>query len=355
MSLVYYPNSNNIIVRDTATASVESVAITNVPGIIYQFDNNSNIVGTSSLYFNVTAALAKETSNFAGTANFSSTSNVSVITNRFSGSDVPTTSDSYGMTGQIAYDSDYFYIYDGASWKRSPIYSWGSSSLYDNLLAWWSFDNGANLGEDISENENDMTIITSGLFPTCSGVIGSALTGGFNISYMERPNDFAELSNTSWTMGCWVMYDPSISIVNSILFGQYNSDLGYFIWKFDATHDYIGSSFYNGENNFITSALVGPVPYDGMWHQIVTTYDTGSGYYNWYFDGAWSATGEGASVGQTMNEGTRTGISIGTDWSNYGDLRYWGAIDEIFIYNRLLNDTEIACLYMSGSGMHPTI
>lgn len=87
---------------------------------------------------------------------------------------------------------------------------------------------------------------------------------------------------------------------------------------------------------------------ENVWHHIVCTYDdAGDRQARIYVDGSLNATGS-ASVGSLLSQSSQ--ILLLAKHSTQ-DNHFKGLLDELNIWNRVLNGTEIAQLYSSGNGL----
>jgi hypothetical protein len=76
---------------------------------------------------------------------------------------------------------------------------------------------------------------------------------------------------------------------------------------------------------------------DGNWHQIVCTYDATSKNYSMYIDGAWANS--------TINTGSGPNVQVQPAFTLHIGESFNGTLDEVAIWNRALNSSEVQQLY----------
>ena len=209
------------------------------------------------------------------------------------------------------------------------------SSLNNGLVAYYKLDDNA---QDSSGN-NKNGVISGGVTST-SGKFEQAYhfdgTGYIDIGNID-------FSNQEFTISSWIKTtDP----------GQYNNyrewiskvgsrETGTFEFNIHAPNNANGVNFMGWTNGQGISGMENRNVNvrDGNWHYVVGTYKRGS--QSLYVDGVLSSTNNYAGdlpiTAQTVQIG-------GTDW-HYYHHRWVGDIDEIRIYNRVLNATEVQELY----------
>ncbi|MEK6953463.1 MAG: NosD domain-containing protein [Candidatus Micrarchaeota archaeon] len=93
--------------------------------------------------------------------------------------------------------------------------------------------------------------------------------------------------------------------------------------------------------------ILGPVVTDGQWHHAAVTF--GNGTVKLYLDGAQVATGA-YSGSINYNPGTVTDLTIGAETYPANTIAYFnGSLDEVEIFNRALNVSEIRAIHAAGS------
>ena len=199
------------------------------------------------------------------------------------------------------------------------------------LVGHWSFDeaDGTATIFDSSLYVNDGTL--TGTTTRVAGKFGNALSlNGIN-QYGVIP-DSPSLSVTgALTIAGWVYTDDTFS-ADAVISKHYN-------WEFDLTFRSTSLSYYNGPlwnagNNTSFSAVVGT----GAWHHFTLTRDNNRTV-RFYLDGvvqglAWQAADVPLDSTYTLNIGARP------DGSN----DYRGLIDEVWMFDHVLNDEQIVGL-----------
>ena len=196
-------------------------------------------------------------------------------------------------------------------------------------------NNSAILGlSDFSGNNNFGTTVNS---PTYSSANGGSLS-------FDGANDYVTTGFTRGTLGnqttliSWYKYTGTIGRGYSPIFGgiEPGSSTEFFIGK-DSGNTNIGVQDGNYSGSFVT----GSNAFDGNYHQIVYTYDNGTGKI--YLDGTLRNTGSFTKCNDAEQ------ISIGYEAEGAG-FYFIGNIAQVSIYNRALTPQEIQQNYNALKG-----
>ncbi len=199
------------------------------------------------------------------------------------------------------------------------------------LVAWWPGDGNA---LDIVAGHDGY--YTNGV-SFVSGTVGQA----FNF---VNANAAVMLTNTSnlrlqnFTIECWIKRG-STNVVNP---GPqtYDADIfGFGANGFSFAMQTDGHLFLTKVN--VSNITGTPVVRDLNWHHVAVT--TTGGNVVFYVDGVAYPAGFYAPTYQFT-----TPAAVGAA-GDYRDHTFWGAIDEVSVYNRALSSTEIASIYAAGS------
>ncbi len=218
------------------------------------------------------------------------------------------------------------------------------STISDGLVAYWNFDEGqGSVAKDTTANVNDAALINGPVW-------GEGKLGG-GISF-DGINDYLKILDS-----------PSLKITG---------DLTISVWikpESLGTRQHIVSKFYSGEYNlgFISETPPYPMRYiqgsgssyipgqiinsisSNEWQHIALVRTMSNknvkGYRNGNFETGWTYT-----VDPPL---TTNNVAIGA--RSDGAEPFKGSIDEVRIYNRALNDDEIASLASQGDTTPPTI
>jgi len=226
-----------------------------------------------------------------------------------------------------------YYCINGA-WNSLPTHSTpyiGSHRINTtDLIAYWTLDNDAN---DYSGNGYDGTI---------SGNASNTREGRVSGAYVFDGNDYIDGMNNydglNFTVSGWIKYTSSQSTPGFVSFTDssgkrkdvyvYNNNALRVFYR-NSTGSYWGSTSTFGALN------------DGKWHHIAATFD-GTVPYG-YVDGVkYSVTSPSAQSSYPASEFRIGALIIGSMLPAY---YFDGTIDEVAIYNRSLNSTEVAELY----------
>lgn len=177
-----------------------------------------------------------------------------------------------------------------------------------------------------------------------AGKVGQAIQLGGSLGDRVLAGNPANLRAQNFTLEAWVKRSSSAIVTNSpngsgagLIFSYGNFGWGVFVDqatnKLSLTR--VGSFAINS-NLTIT---------DTNWHHIAISKDfTGSGTLIFYLDGV-----ADAPIPQTGSFDYTTNAAIGTRGDAQTDNAFFGAVDELAIYNRVLTPTEIQSIFNSGT------
>ena len=211
------------------------------------------------------------------------------------------------------------------------------STLSDGLVAYYKFDGNAN---DSSGNGNDG--VEHGGVTYVDGVIGQAGKFGYNIvDYIEVTKDF-EIGK-EWTFTEWVNLNINSSHIISIA-TEYNIN-EFLIYP----HKDFRGEFHFAVNDVVIAGH-NPIPNinDNQWHLVILKSD--GQMVSFYIDGILYETFTDI---QDLDI-TSQNLIIGQEQDSLGggfvlDESLNGMVDDFRIYNRALDEAEIAELYQMGS------
>ena len=219
----------------------------------------------------------------------------------------------------------------------------------NGLVGWWPFNGNAN---DESGNGNNGTVNGATLTSDRFGNTGK--------SYSFDGNDWIDVNSSSSlnfdstiTISVWINSDQSN--FNSGLIGKWNDFNG----LVQNGQEQFGITINDANSNSIYSLLktdLSQVTYvqnqncsysDSIWHNVIYIWDDNS--LNLYFDGL--LIGSTNISGRMLNflQNLEIGRYGGGQATAGGNVHYKGVIDDIGIWNRALDSTEIAALYNSST------
>jgi hypothetical protein len=178
------------------------------------------------------------------------------------------------------------------------------------------------------------------------GAAQFTLNNGFSLGHL---NIFEQ--TTTFTISFWILsnfYDPFIlnndGAISYIFSVTDNSAYGFYIWAGR------GSAQVRASNNPYRSNSPTNIS-DKVWHQVIISYSNKK--YNLYIDGLldseldwnlYSSSGNGADpLATNINSICKIGYPFSSSTQNYGLL----VLDDLRIYNRSLNSSEVNQLYDS--------
>jgi Concanavalin A-like lectin/glucanases superfamily len=217
----------------------------------------------------------------------------------------------------------------------SPVPVFNPANLLNNLVAYYSFNNTANLGADSSGNGYQLS--TNATVNDATGINGNAVTISSNNHLYVADNALFRIDgSTSYTIAGWFAFPTSAPAISIIVKSSANYEL-----------DWSSSS----NVTFTVYKTTG-----GSYSAAVPVTST-----NWVFIAAWYNLASG-TVNISINNGTpSTTVFSGTPGtsSSNADLDFDGSpaspsvqygFDEVAFWNRLLSSAELNYLYNSGAG-----
>jgi hypothetical protein len=216
-------------------------------------------------------------------------------------------------------------------------------ALTDNMIAYYSFDIGNVSGEnmtDLSGNGNQANCTNMG--GDCNTVAGKL---GNASDFIPASNNYIDVSDKlmqyqPFTISAWVKFDDLSS--DRAVIRQWATGKQNFMFLFALATGTFGGYSYDGNTDSAETNIN-----TGEWYHLVSTYNDVNNTINLYVNGSWvSGSGSGVRTASTADDARIGQNSDGTD-----DMD--GLIDEMGIWNRTLNSTEIADLYNGGTGFNP--
>lgn len=212
-----------------------------------------------------------------------------------------------------------------------------SCSSSPNLLAEYLFENSGNLGKDTSGNNYNLTLGSrASLYPV--GKIGN---GFKSIAGSNCPAGTTSLNLKNYnsiTISGWIY--PNNQTYYEVLAGQMKNTGGSSSYGFGSLVGWTNNlGLLNGNGGTGGFWPVSSVS-DSQWHHLVTTFKVGD-YAKLYLDGNLNYTGT-----STFSYPTATYDFCIAGFNSFSSTYDNGAIvDNIRIYNKTLNSTEILNLY----------
>jgi hypothetical protein len=209
------------------------------------------------------------------------------------------------------------------------------SKTRNGLGYYYHGSNIQNTWKDLSNNGNNGTLTNGPLFGEEN--IGSLLFDGVD-DYVTTGFTRGTLGNQT-TLICWYRYTGTSTRTYSPIFGGIESNgsgTEFFIGK-NSGNTNIGIQDGNYSDSFVT----GSNAFDGNYHQIIYTYDNGTGKI--YLDGTLRNTGSFTKCNDSEQ------ISIGSELEG-GGYYFIGNIAQTQIYNRVLTPAEVLQNYNATKG-----
>jgi hypothetical protein len=226
------------------------------------------------------------------------------------------------------------------------------SNLSSGLIAYWSCDNTA---YDLSGNGHNGTLSNVVTTTDRFGYPRGAYYFNGSSSYItvaDAPD--LRLNNTDFSLNAWVRLDTyNASFGSSILIKRLTGANNGWVWTLTGNGaSPIGVVSYGpggGSTNAFGSTVIGT----GTWVMVTSIYSLANQQLSIYVNGVLDHTIGGIS---TANASVTAALYIGRDNPSVASNGYFfqGALDEIRMYNRAINATELQQLYTATSVPTPS-
>lgn len=214
------------------------------------------------------------------------------------------------------------------------------ADISTGLVGWWKFDDGSGTTAlDSSGNANTGTLINAPAW--AAGTIGSHaltfVTASNQVVQSTTATNIPNL-NAAQTVSAWVNANASGAGTVRDIVVTTNTTVGTQL-RINAANNAEVSQW--GGTITITAGAVST----GVWHMITWT-SNGTNSNIIYIDGAQS----GNTTSHNPQAGTPSQVLIGAYGTTGGQENFWGTIDDVRIYNRILSANDIAQLYRFYKG-----
>jgi len=208
-------------------------------------------------------------------------------------------------------------------------------ALIDNIISYYKFDSDAS--DSLGTNNGTVT----GATINSSGKIGSCYAFSGSSQYITCGTNQMSSGTNGITVSMWVY--PTVSTQKMFVMLNYGGSKFSFMQSAVSSNDLLMARYGSTHAYTGTNALT-----LNTWNHIIFTYNGGDlsnvNNYKIYVD----SVSKSLSVSGTHGGTNSTTNYIGRDADGY---YYSGKIDEIGIWSRTLNSSEISSLYNSGSGL----
>ena len=215
------------------------------------------------------------------------------------------------------------------------------SEIPTGLISYWMFDEGTGTLVSDSSDGNNGTAIGNPVWST--GISGNALTfDGVDDSVVIPDSANLVMGANDFTLMAWIYptaYTGNLGL-NAIV-TKHAGDEGSWLFRVAANHD--GVPRLNFETDYPTLRYYGNTEITlNAWHHVAVKRN-GNGY-TFYVDGHEDGTFYDEKVFTTQEP------LVISDQGNVDNERWTGGIDEIALYQRALNSSEIFNQYQNGLG-----
>jgi hypothetical protein len=176
--------------------------------------------------------------------------------------------------------------------------------------------------------------LTGGASVTTDGTRGKVLSLDGTDDYVSLPSSAMAAGRSEATLSLWI--NPDEWVTSNTIYDEY-ADTNY--WQFTIREDeFMTRDSSTGTTGSRNNDLTMPSVSTGTWHHLAVVYSVSAGKKEIWYDGAISDTSD-TSIDTLTSD--RDGVGIG--YACDGDY-YDGLIDDVRLYSRALNSTEIALL-----------
>jgi hypothetical protein len=223
----------------------------------------------------------------------------------------------------------------------APCFAYSLPPVTDGLVGCWKFDEGSGVTAiDSSGSFNDGLMVNTTYSADTPPQSLSTFALRFNntysgnaYSYVTIPDSLSLRPSSGLTLAAWVKTDTNegrLRVIISKQYGSSNHD-SFVLWCHDD-----GRLWFSLEGVGVIQSGQPPL---NEWHHIVATYN--GSFMRLYMDGVEQSSG--AATGSILYDNNTVLIGADSNQADHTPDEGWsGAIDEVLIYNRALNETEIA-------------
>lgn len=204
----------------------------------------------------------------------------------------------------------------------------------DGIVSYWKFE--GNASDSVSSNHGTVT----GATLTNNGKIGKAYQFDGSGNYIDVGDDSSLNITGNITVSAWVYINRNNS--HSDIFSKYNGSIVQYHMMYVYTDP--GFRFYTGGINSANAGIKTITANIPAWHHIVGVYNSTDTIV--YVDGI-AGTKAITSLAPTHSP---TNLWIGARNATGWNMN--GTIDEVAIFNRALNSTEVSQLYNDSKGQY---
>ena len=213
------------------------------------------------------------------------------------------------------------------------------------LVSWWNADaeSGSTALDIIGGNNGAMSDGAAIL----GGKVGRAFQFSGTSGYVTMGNPASLNFGTGpFSLEAWFNWDGAGSSVNNIIRkSNYGGDPGSGYWvrigRDNKTIEFSVGATTVPEGQTLITAPVSP----GVWHHIAATRD-GSDVIKLYIDG--QSTGSFLRQAPHANSSSGSSFALGI-WQDQNSEHFSGLIDEVSVYNRALDASEVKAIFNAGS------
>lgn len=214
-------------------------------------------------------------------------------------------------------------------------------TLYDNVVAYYSFDDPSNFTTDLTGNYSDGNV-SAGVLNT-TGILGYGVTFVANTDYIHTNADTNRIFARGGVSGNAQEFSVNAWVIGNATTGTYVKDFSEYFRLSVENNNSITAYYYGGGT---TNGVTTPPLIDNDYHMITVTY-SGAATNNMsiYLDGVYI----GGRADVTMEYNSRDILLSGRPGQTESVVK--DGLDEVSFYEYTLPDSDISLLYNSGAGL----
>lgn len=213
-------------------------------------------------------------------------------------------------------------------------------NLTIGLIAYYPFNDS---GLDASGNGNDGTLNNISSVPNRFGKANAAYHFDGSTSYISVPDKPAlRLGNTDFTLNVWIKLDSyNPSYASSIIGKRFAGINNGWLWAINGPFNTPNGAVYFGPGGGNADAIGNIVLGTGQWYMVTCIYTLANSQLSIYVNGVLDQT---VSNILPANASVAATLYIGKDSPTNGYF-FQGSMDELRMYNRAINISELQKLY----------
>ena len=227
-----------------------------------------------------------------------------------------------------------------------------------NMVAWYPLDtppNATNTSQPDLVNNNTATSYGAPRALSIAGEVAGALSFNGTNDYLQAPDQtYLNIgAGQDLSIDAWVKISSLNHGVVSLVDKRTSSPQGYQFFLYTDSLGVTRPGLQLANTGTFTNYVSTTAVPTGNWHLVAVTVDRttscGTACGTWYLDGTAVGTFDPSFYTNLTLNSVGIPLLIGAQGAGLGDEFFNGGLDELEIFNRALNATEVQALYRAGS------